>query len=91
MIGPPIREVELELQSMQPASVFCESLSPDSIAEEEEELFYAVETHCSCGNVVKLMVQATHQSLRGLQILLLQDLKIVCFLCEQIVREHGRR
>lgn len=91
MIGPPVREIELELQAVQPASAFCESLSPDSVAEEEEELFYAIETHCSCGNLVKLMVQTSHQSLRRLQVLLLQDLKIVCFLCDQIVRQHGRR
>lgn len=90
MIGPPIPEIELELQTV-PASAFCESLSPDSVAEEEEELFYAIETQCSCGNAVRFMVQATHVSLRRLQTLLLQDLKIVCVLCEQIVREHGRR
>lgn len=90
MIGPPI-DIVLELQSVHPVSIFSESLSPDSIAEEEEELFYTVETTCSCGNVTRFMVQATNQSLRGLQVLLLQELKFVCFLCEQIVREHGRR
>lgn len=91
MIGPPLREIELELSTMQPASMFCESLSPDSISEEEEELFYTIETTCSCGSSVRFMVQATQPSVRGLQTLLLQDLKFVCFLCDQIVRQHGRR
>lgn len=90
MIGPPI-DIVLDLQSMQPASVYCESLSPDSINEEEEELFYTIQTTCSCGNATQFMVQATHQSLRKLQTLLLEDLKFTCFLCEQIVRDHGRR
>lgn len=91
MIGPEIREIELELQTLQPASVFSESLSPDSIVEEEEELYYTVETTCPCGVTVRLMVQATQQSLRGLQVCLLQNLKIVCPLCAEIVRQHGRR
>lgn len=91
MIGPPIQEIELELDSVKPASVYTESLSPDSINEEEEELFYTIETSCSCGNTVRLMVQATPLSLRRLQVLLLQDLKIVCDLCRHIVLQHGRR
>lgn len=91
MIGPPVSEIVLELQSMHPVSVFSESLSPDSVAEEEEERFYTIETTCSCGNATRFMVQASQQSLRSLQVLLLQDLKVICFLCEQIVREHGRR
>lgn len=91
MIGPPVRDIVLELQSEQPASVYCESLSPDSINEEEEELFYTIQTTCSCGNATQFMVQATQQSLRKLQVLLLEDLKFICFLCQEIVREHGRR
>lgn len=90
MIGPPVREIELELNAVQPASVFCESLSPDSFNDEEEELYYTIETGCPCGVVVRLMVQATQQQLRGLQLLFLQDLKIVCSLCAEVVLEHGR-
>lgn len=91
MIGPPIRDVELELQAVQPASVLCESLSPDSDIEEEEELYYTIETTCPCGVTVKLMVQASERSLRGLQVCLLHDLKIVCPLCAEVVINHGRR
>lgn len=91
MIGPAVREIELELEAVQPASVFCESLSPDSNNEEEEEPYYTVETSCSCGVSVRLMIQASHRSLRELQCLLLGDLKIVCSLCTQAVLEHGRQ
>lgn len=90
MIGPPVREVELELETLQPASVWCESLSPDSIDEEEEEPYFTIETPCPCGSVVRLMIQASHRSVRALQVLLLGDVRIVCNLCAQIVIEHGR-
>lgn len=91
MIGPAIREIELELEAAQPASVYSESLSPDSNNEEEEEPYYTVETSCPCGVTVRVMVQATQRSLRGLQCLLLSDLKIVCSLCTQAILENGRR
>lgn len=89
MIGPPVREIELELEAVQPASL-TESLSPDSYNEEEEEPYYTLETSCTCGSVVRLMLQSTQQSVRQLQVLLLKDLKIVCPLCAQIIIEHGR-
>lgn len=91
MIGPPIRDIELELETVQqPASVYCESLSPDSL-NEEEELYFTIDTSCDCGTIVTLMVKATHQSLRRLQVLLLGDLRIVCTLCAHVVLDHGRR
>lgn len=90
MIGPPLRDIELELETIQPASVYSESLSPDSL-NEEEELYFTIDTSCPCGTVVRLMVQASHQSLRHLQVLLLGELRIICSLCAQVVLEHGRR
>lgn len=90
MIGPPVREVELELEALQPVSVYSESLSQDSINEEEEEPYFTIETPCTCGSTVRFMVQASYRSLRGLQIALLGDVKILCRLCAQVVLEHGR-
>lgn len=90
MIGPPLREIELELESMHPASVYSESLSPDSINDEEEEPYFTIETPCTCGSVVRVMVQASHRSLRSLQTLLLGDVRLLCRLCAEIVLEHGR-
>lgn len=90
MIGPSL-DIDLELDAVQPANLFVESLSPDSNNEEEEEPYYTLETSCTCGTVVRLMLQASHQTIRNLQVLLLSDLKIVCPLCAQIIIEHGRQ
>lgn len=91
MIGPPVRDIELELESLQPVSVYSESLSPDSFNDQEEEPYFTIETTCPCGTIVRLMVQSTHRSLRALQVLLLADVRIICSLCAQVVIEHGRR
>lgn len=90
MIGPPIRDIELELETIAPAAVYSESLSPDSLNEEEEP-YFTIETPCLCGTTLRLMVQASHGSLRSLQILLLRDLRLVCSLCAEVVFQHGRR
>lgn len=90
MIGPPIREIELELETVEPASLYTESLSPDS-NNEEEELYFTIDTTCPCGTGVRLMVQATQQSLRHFQVLLLGELRIVCRLCAEVIVNHGRR
>lgn len=91
MIGPPIRDIELELETLEPVSLWSESLSPDSVNEEEEEPYYTVETPCFCGDIVRFMVQASHRSVRSLQILLLGDVRILCPVCTQVVIDHGRR
>lgn len=93
MIGPPVRDIELELEALQPVpvSVYSESLSPDSINEEEEEPYFTIETVCPCGSIIRLMVQASRRTLRTFQVLLLGELRIVCPLCAQVIIEHGRR
>lgn len=91
MIGPPIRDIELELETLQPASLYTESLSPDSLNDEEEELYFTIETSCFCGTTVRLFVQASYRSLRNFQCLLLGDLRIVCAQCAEVVIQHGRR
>nr|AYA94763.1 MAG: E7 protein [Human papillomavirus] len=96
MIGnaPDIKDIELELDNLVlPHNLLSdESLSPDDVQEEEEEQFaYRVDTSCySCGTGVRLTVWATHRAIQTLQLLLTQELNIVCPGCSRHQFHDGR-
>ncbi|ATQ38603.1 E7 [Gammapapillomavirus 25] len=95
MIGPSPNndDIELDLHDLVlPSNLISEeSLSPDVDPEEEEQLPFAVETSCkSCGAGVRFTVCATHAAIRTLQILLLQELSLICLRCSRSLIQHGR-
>lgn len=95
MIGnaPDIKDIELELDSLiLPQNLLSdESLSPDDVQEEEEQCAFRVDTGChSCGTGVRLTVWATHRAIRTLQVLLTQELNIVCPGCSRHQFHDGR-
>lgn len=96
MIGnaPTIQDIELNLEEyVEPVDLFCsESLSPDSEGEEEEpQLLYRVDTVCDCGTRVRLVVAATSAAIRTLQLLLSEELDIICPGCARNRFRHGRQ
>ncbi|CDI44918.1 E7 protein [Human papillomavirus 184] len=95
MIGPShsIDDIELDLHDLVlPANLISEeSLSPDSDPEEEEQLPFRVETSCkSCGTGVRFSVCATQAAIRTLQVLLQQELSLLCLRCARNILQNGR-
>nr|AEX31165.1 E7 protein [Human papillomavirus] len=73
-----------------PADLYCyETLSPDS--EPEEEHYYKVDSKChTCGARLRVCVVASGTAIRALQLLLLQDLHLLCPSCAKSICHHGR-
>lgn len=92
--APSIKDIVLTSADLvEPVDLYCnESLSPDSVPEEEEELVgYSIETVCNCYTNVRLVVRATRAAIRTLEALLLQELEIVCPVCARRILRHGRQ
>ena len=73
-----------------PANLLCnETLSPDE--EPEEEQNYKVDSKChTCGARLRVCVVATYSAIRTLQLLLFQDLHLLCPSCARALCQHGR-
>lgn len=87
-------DIELELEELVlPQNLLSEeSLSPDSEADEEEELQpFKIDTCCACETGVRVCVLATSAAIRTLQQLLLQELKIICPRCSRNLLRNGRQ
>lgn len=94
MIGkePQIKDVELDLAELVlPDNLLAnESLSPDVEAEEEvEQLPFKIDSYCTCNTGVRLCVLATRAAISTLQLLLSQELTIICPTCAKSLR-NGR-
>lgn len=93
MIGnkPTLQDIVLECQDeVIPISLECEeSLSPDTEGEEEELEKFNIDTHCSCGARVCIIVEATPSAIRTLHLLLRQELSVVCPRCADDLLRHG--
>lgn len=96
MIGhaPSLKDIELDLEELvEPVDLYCsESLSPDSEGEEEQpQLLYRIDSECECGTKVRLVVSATGAAIRTLQVLLTEELQIVCPACATRIFRNGRQ
>lgn len=95
MIGknPTIRDIELNLEELvEPVNLYCEeSLSPDSEGEEALPVVYRVDTECECGTALRLVVGATAAAIRTLQLLLTEELQIICPECARRLLRNGRQ
>lgn len=92
--APDLKDIVLQSADyVEPVDLYCdESLSPDSSPEEEEELEpYTIDTQCNCESKVRLVVVATKAAIRTLEILLFQELGIVCPVCARCFIRHGRQ
>lgn len=94
MIGnaPQVKDIELELDELVlPQNLLTdESLSLDSEAEEEVELQpFRIDSYCTCKTGVRVCVLATRAAINTLQVLLQQELSIICPRCAKNLR-YGR-
>lgn len=89
---PTIQDVELDLHELvMPANLLSdESLSPDTIPEEELKTLYKIDVTCgTCSTAVRLVVGATNLGIRHLEELLLSEVDIICAPCAR--RYNGRQ
>lgn len=94
MIGkePQIKDIELDLAELVlPDNLLAnESLSPDVEAEEEVELHpFKIDSYCTCKTGVRICVLASRAAISTLQLLLSQELTIICPTCSKALR-NGR-
>nr|AXU25204.1 E7 protein [Human papillomavirus] len=90
---PTLQDFTLEFEEqVLPANLLSEeTLSSDADPEEEEQQPYTVDTYChQCNTGVRIVVVATTAAVRTLQLLLLQELAIVCAGCAKQRFRHGR-
>lgn len=91
MQGDFVTLPDIELESLIiPANLICnETLSPD--VEPEEEQTYKVDSKChTCGAGLRVCVVASDTAIRRLQLLLLEDLHLLCPRCARALCENGR-
>lgn len=91
--NPTIKDIELDLHDLViPANLIAnESLSPDDLPEEEQQLPFKIDCSCgTCGAGVRLAVLATQIGISTLQHLLTSDLSIICPRCFRGHFHHGR-
>ncbi|ADO63738.1 E7 [Human papillomavirus 148] len=91
MQGDIVTLPDIELESLViPANLICnETLSPD--VEPEEEQTYKVDSQChTCGARLRVCVVASYTAIRRLQLLLLEDLHLLCPHCARALCENGR-
>lgn len=94
MIGnkPQIKDVELDLDELiLPQNLLTEeSLSTDSEPDEEVELQpYKIDSYCTCKTGVRICVLASRAAINTVQLLLQQELRIICPNCAKNLR-NGR-
>lgn len=92
--APTIQGVHLDLHELVlPYNLLSgeEILSSDDEVEEETPEPYRVATTCGiCHNRVRIFVLADEPSIRHLQQLLLENLRLVCVSCARTANSHGK-
>lgn len=91
--APTLKDIVLQsADTVEPVDLYChESLSQDCIPEEEEELVpYSIDSNCECGIKVRLVVKATGAAIKTLEVLLFEELQIVCPVCSRRIIRNGR-
>lgn len=89
-----LKDIVLESADLvEPVNLYCdESLSEDSVPEEEEEFSpYSIDTVCACGVKVRLVVKATNAAIHTFEALLFQELQIICPVCSRRIIRNGRQ